>query len=1151
MADGTYKQIKDLVEGVDVVVTVNPDTLEKTNSKFTDLFSIQSSQLFEIEIVTGVKIKATHDHPFLTQTGWVDVEKLKVGTKLCIHSTGPERNETTKQNETENSFKSQNEFQWIPIQSIRKIENETVMDFTTISSNHSFIAEGFVTHNCGHHKYMALFSHIRIGYPPELIIEKIVKNQQFIPLIQCTPNFKQQSTPLLVNGVLIGYCRNPKDYVKWLRQRRRDQILPFDVSFVFKKKRNLLSVSCDAGCLTRPIYILENLHLFGSIFKEYGNDCSLLWTELLSQGVVEFVDADEETDCVIATTTSEVKLGPGGHTHLELYPTTILGVSANLIPHSHMNQSPRNIYQCTMGSQAMATFTLNGEFRFDTCSHELMYAQQPLVQTMLDRLIGSSHLSTGANPVIAIMCYTGYGQEDSVIVSKSAIDMGMFVSTYERCYKDQEKSHGVDSTKFEKPNPKTVRGLRNANYEKIGANGLPRVGTIYYPKDVIIGKTMNIVDPTDPSNILKRDNSILVKGNEPVKVKRIVKTRNKKGHRMVKVIVQAIRVPEIGDKFCLTPDHEVLTESGWKQFTQLSLSDRVATLKDGQFLDYVYPSKIYEFDHDGPMYEIDTQQLSMKTTLNHKMWVQKRNKQNFEFVKAADVMGKRVRYQKDAMNTNDEYQFLLPSCNENQGLESMKDMDAWLTFFGVWMAEGWTSIRKEKNGDMSYRVEMSINKKRVKDVLQELSEKLGLHFCIGKKSEKLFIYNKRLTLYLSQFSVGAINKYLPHWVWELSQRQSRVLLDGMLLGDGTKTNSGTPIYFTSSKQLGDDVQKLALHCGWSANITVRYEKGSSYNIEGRSGVLNADALAITIVKSKNKPQVNHGHVNQQKRQKEHLTNYKGPVYCIEVPDTHLFYVRRNGKPVWTGNSSRHGQKGTAGMIESPENLPFCQKTGITPDIIVNPHAIPSRMTIGMLMECLQGKLCCLQGKIGDGTPFTGLGAEEIGKELMKYGFSANGEDTLFNGFTGELIQTKIFFVPCFYQRLKHVVIDKIHARARGPKQILTRQPVEGRSRDGGFRIGEMERDCIIAHGSSAFLLDRLFHHSDANETVFCKKCGFMAVPARPKGVFIKTMVVRAENAYCRNCRSHEHVVDVKMPYACKLMIQEMMAIGLAFRLELE
>jgi len=189
-------------------------------------------------------------------------------------------------------------------------------------------------------------------------------------------------------------------------------------------------------------------------------------------------------------------------------------------------------------------------------------------------------------------------------------------------------------------------------------------------------------------------------------------------------------------------------------------------------------------------------------------------------------------------------------------------------------------------------------------------------------------------------------------------------------------------------------------------------------------------------------------------------------------------------------ASRHGQKGTIGITYRQEDMPFTSE-GITPDIIINPHAIPSRMTIGHLVECLLSKLSTLQGIEGDATPFTELTVENVSKALAQRGYQKRGLEVMYHGHTGRKLQAQIYFGPTYYQRLKHMVDDKIHARARGPLQILTRQPVEGRSRDGGLRFGEMERDCMISHGISAFLKERMYDSSDGFRIHVCDQVSLL------------------------------------------------------------
>ena len=235
-------------------------------------------------------------------------------------------------------------------------------------------------------------------------------------------------------------------------------------------------------------------------------------------------------------------------------------------------------------------------------------------------------------------------------------------------------------------------------------------------------------------------------------------------------------------------------------------------------------------------------------------------------------------------------------------------------------------------------------------------------------------------------------------------------------------------------------------------------------------------------------------------------------------------------------SSRHGQKGTIGNIIPEENMPF-GADGIKPDIIINPHAIPSRMTIGQLKETLLGKVLIDLGLFGDGTSFGELDINDICKELLNLGYQSKGEELLHDGLSGEQIATNIFIGPAFYQRLKHMVNDKQHSRSIGPMVNLTRQPAEGRSRDGGLRYGEMEKDAMCAHGASAFNKGRLYDASDAFTVHACKKCGLIASYNNEKHIH-----------FCKTCDNKTDFNQVDLPYSCKLLFQELITMNIAPRI---
>ena len=248
-------------------------------------------------------------------------------------------------------------------------------------------------------------------------------------------------------------------------------------------------------------------------------------------------------------------------------------------------------------------------------------------------------------------------------------------------------------------------------------------------------------------------------------------------------------------------------------------------------------------------------------------------------------------------------------------------------------------------------------------------------------------------------------------------------------------------------------------------------------------------------------------------------------------------IRTVRKPVIGDKfSSRHGQKGTIGLIIPEDDMPFTAE-GLKPDIIINPHAIPSRMTIAQLKETLLGKALIELGLYGDGTSFGEFGINDISKELQKLNYESHGNDILYNGQTGEQLETSIFIGPAFYQRLKHMVNDKQHSRSIGPMVNLTRQPAEGRSRDGGLRFGEMERDAMVSHGASRFTKGRIYDASDKFEVFVCKKCGMIASYNDELHIHL-----------CKMCDNRTDFSYAQIPYSCKLLFQELITMNIAPRI---
>ena len=653
---------------------------------------------------------------------------------------------------------------------------------------------------CGLVKNLALMTYVSVGSESSPILE-ILQEWELEDLENTSPGDIQNSTKVFVNGRWVGIHRAPVRLLRLLRDLRRRADISAEVSIVPVLNDRELRIYTDAGRCLRPLYIVGDdrklklkrnkvLRLHNASTVGYG------WNQLLEEGMAEFVDTEEEQTLLIAMTPKQLEKPDPAFlfTHCEIHPSMILGICASIIPFPDHNQSPRNTYQSAMGKQAMGIYISSYQLRMDTNANVLYYPQKPLVQTQAMKYLHFGQLPAGQNAVVAIACYSGYNQEDSVIMNQSSIDRGFFRSVSFKAVTDQESPAQFDkslSETFEKPNLEELERIPYGNFEKLEEDGLVAPGTMVYSTDAIIGKTSPLPDVTDENTKApqgrawrrKKDASTFHKKGESGIVDRVMITTNEEGRKFCKVRVRNIRIPHIGDKF----------------------------------------------------------------------------------------------------------------------------------------------------------------------------------------------------------------------------------------------------------------------------------------------------------------------------------------------------------------SSRHGQKGTVGITYRQEDMPFTRE-GISPDIIMNPHAVPSRMTIGQLVECLLGKVSALAGTEGDSTPFADFNVAEVSSKLHSLGYQKYGNEVMYNGMTGRRLEAKIFLGPTYYQRLKHMVDDKIHSRAHGPVTSLVRQPTEGRGRGGGLRLGEMERDSLLAHGVAVALRDRLFYSSDPYRIHVCGQCGLPAIARLATHEFV-----------CNGCKNTTDVFQIRLPYAAKLLSQELHSMGIAMR----
>jgi len=747
---------------------------------------------------------------------------------------------------------------------------------------------------------------------PTVVVKEIIENSDNLIFINDYEG-SNDKTHVFLNGILMGITLDPDLFIAEMKSYRENGLLDKEVSFSFNDDD--IRIFCDEGRFIRPLLTVnESTNRLNITEKDDISD----WDQLIEKQFVQYVDNSEIQNCVIAMEESD--LSKYNNHFLEICPSMMLGVMASIIPFADHNQAPRVIYQSSMGKQALGFYASSHQIRTDTITYVMDYPQKPLVNTIPARMMGFDDMPSGINAIVAIACYTGFNQEDSILMNKASVERGLFVVTSYRTLVDEERKQGTYN--FETIcMPPIEKRKKNCNYSFLDEKGLvkKRMGgkSVYVEKgDVIIGKVLTKSNKNGEEELF--DNSYVIKSGEEGYIDRVIETVTPNGYKMIKVVIRNQKIPEIGDKAACYRQNtcEVLTENGWKLIEHVTLDDKVAILEDDN-VKYEKPSELHEYDYNGKLYELKSQQVELSVTPNHRMWIKKRYgkggnyKKDFEYMTADKCFGKRLKYKKNVNNFEPEKwigeYFTTPDF-------SVK-MEDWLVFFGIWIAEGWTSGNCTVIAANKHRVQKAyekccknmgfiINKEMENDDENTVVRKNGDVVQTGRNGYKWFINNKNLTKYMKQLSVGATDKFLPEWVWSLNKEQCRILLTSLELGDGHTTESNNRQYFTSSKRLCDDVSRLALHAGYSTHCRVpdgRKAGTCATTKDGRVITSTKDNWVITIIKTKTEPEINHGHKNTQNGQSEEWVDYNGKVYCLSVR-TGVFLCRQNGKPVWSGNS---------------------------------------------------------------------------------------------------------------------------------------------------------------------------------------------------------------------------------------------------------
>lgn len=1041
----------------------------------------------------------------------------------------------------------------VPIESIEYYGEEEVYDFTVRHFTHNFIANGILSSNCvetpegakiGVVKSLSMMSQITMQNISNIdIIKKIVsKEEKITHVFNVNPLHMKNYVKIILNGNILGVCKI-KDSIEIfnkLKQMKLNNIIDQYISLFFNYTDKEIKMFYDGGRLIRPLLKVENgkTNLSKEAIAHINTlsklkDKSKAWIEFVNKfkNVIEYEDIESLNYTMVAEDLKKLiennlfksntpNDGIDGtylnryndhrwlkYTHCELHPWVMLGSIAVNIPFSNHNYGVRNILHFSQAKQSVSIFLSSYKDRMDN-TQILYYPQKPLVITQGMKHNHCLDLPYGENAIIAVLSYNGYNQEDSLIFNKSAVDRGLFRGdTIKKYHSEITKNPSTSQDdKFTKPEANEVFSMKNGNYNKLNSNGFVPEETEIDNDDIIIGK-ISPIQPVGHNNKIYKDNSEIFKSNVKGVVDKVDSNiYNAEGYEMINMRVRLERKPIIGDKFtCYDDSHELLTERGWVNVKDISLEDKIATLnRNTDTLVYQYPLEIQEYDHEGQMYNVESDKVSLNVTMNHRLYVKLYN--NFDLVEATYVCGRKAEYKNtisklEITNNTKYFIYLNKTITYFKLFNGRVNIEKWCKLFGLFLSSG---VLFTSDSILMIKYNKS-DKEYVYNIVSLLLNELEIE--INHKTDNEIVF-KCEDMY-NFFSLGTVSiDEIFKWVWHLPMNYCRMICSIILR---LSKNFNVCCF---NKPLADNMQRLFFHA--SLNFIIKQNKDKYY-----------------IVMDNDSPIINEI-LEMNKSMDKIVPDFKGKVYCVTVPNS-IVYVRRNGMCVWCGNS-RSGQKGTIGILYEQKDMPFTED-GIVPDIIFNPHGFPSRMSIGQFIEGIASKAAVLSGDFYDGTPFNDHDLEKICDVLEQSGYERYGTETMYCGITGKKMESKIFIVPSYNIRLKHMVLDKIHGRARGPKQALTRQPLEGRSKDGGLKIGEMEKDAMVAHGIGQFLKERMVETSDIYKTHVCDICGRFV-----------SKVINKNHYKCNGCHNTTKISQIVIPYACKLLFQELASVNILPRI---
>lgn len=646
----------------------------------------------------------------------------------------------------------------------------------------------------------------------------------------------------------------------------------------------------------------------------------------------------------------------------------------------------------------------------------------------------------------AWMPFKGENYLDAIIVSEDAAKKLSSEHLYHTGV-DKDSTTTIDKNAYTSAFPTKFNKDQLATIDK---DGIVKPGTtVKFGDPLILSYSKREATPGSLHRALVKDNVVTWEHEFPGYITDVV--NSSKG---VKVYTKAYLPLQTGDK-CFSEDTDLLTENGWKNIKDVTLDDKIATLNpETNVFEYLTPVALHKIPYVGYMYTIDTPQVNTCVTPYHNNFVQTRNSDHFELIKAENCFNRRISFKKDGIwNGKVVDTFTFPGLPDVKGFEDPLtiDMASYLVLLGMFLSEG-SCVWNEKH--RNYNVNIVQLKPEGVLALKAAEKKYN----IGKYFEsqgRLINRDKRIVKYFMQFG-HAKDKFIPNHVFALSSDQQRLLLDWLMWGDGTIKDGLYKSYTTISERLANDIQRLCLHIGISAHIKRRKKLGGG-NINGRPIMGKYICYNVKFVNKKLTPQINHGHVEVKQ---DFATYYNGYVYCPTMPKWNVVYTRRNGVPMWSGNcAARYANKGVTARVVPTSEMPIAAD-GKPIDVIFGPTGIVSRVNSAQLVEAMLGKVAAKTGKRYVLPGFMNENMVEFAKRELEQAGLTDRED-LTDPTTGVTIP-QITVGNSYIVKMHHTAESKGGARATGA-YTMDELP-GGQGHDGSKLLGNLILGAIIGHG---------------------------------------------------------------------------------------